>query len=161
MPIFFSFFFLMIRRPPRSTLFPYTTLFRSPVPEPDGGADAGGGLDHGGVHAAVHDPVVLVEVRGHRDDRDHAIPGRLLEAQSHHLVELAGELGKVGQVSHRGQLLWGPFRPGYPRSESPPRRRASARSRWMVVRVRSLRVRSITARATSVERRRPPVIASG
>src|SRR3712207_6944768 len=26
-----SFFFLMIRRPPRSTLFPYTTLFRSGV----------------------------------------------------------------------------------------------------------------------------------
>src|SRR5687768_18084999 len=26
---FFSIFFLMIRRPPRSTLFPYTTLFRS------------------------------------------------------------------------------------------------------------------------------------
>src|SRR5256885_6511855 len=25
------FFFLMIRRPPRSTLFPYTTLFRSAV----------------------------------------------------------------------------------------------------------------------------------
>src|SRR5256885_13979054 len=25
------FFFLMIRRPPRSTLFPYTTLFRSPA----------------------------------------------------------------------------------------------------------------------------------
>src|SRR2546426_6047184 len=30
-----NFFFLMIRRPPRSTLFPYTTLFRShsrPIP---------------------------------------------------------------------------------------------------------------------------------
>src|SRR3712207_8106571 len=27
-------FFLMIRRPPRSTLFPYTTLFRSPVQSP-------------------------------------------------------------------------------------------------------------------------------
>src|SRR6266498_5698805 len=27
---FLFFFFLMIRRPPRSTLFPYTTLFRSP-----------------------------------------------------------------------------------------------------------------------------------
>src|ERR1039457_3302780 len=27
--VFFFFFFLMIRRPPRSTLFPYTTLFRS------------------------------------------------------------------------------------------------------------------------------------
>src|SRR5258708_8549234 len=28
-PVFLLFFFLMIRRPPRSTLFPYTTLFRS------------------------------------------------------------------------------------------------------------------------------------
>src|SRR6185436_10995787 len=28
--VLLSFFFLMIRRPPRSTLFPYTTLFRSP-----------------------------------------------------------------------------------------------------------------------------------
>src|SRR5438876_4572281 len=28
-PLYLSFFFLMIRRPPRSTLFPYTTLFRS------------------------------------------------------------------------------------------------------------------------------------
>src|SRR6185437_16788162 len=27
--VIFLFFFLMIRRPPRSTLFPYTTLFRS------------------------------------------------------------------------------------------------------------------------------------
>src|SRR3712207_8058617 len=27
--MYYSFFFLMIRRPPRSTLFPYTTLFRS------------------------------------------------------------------------------------------------------------------------------------
>src|SRR5947208_9648077 len=27
--IYIFFFFLMIRRPPRSTLFPYTTLFRS------------------------------------------------------------------------------------------------------------------------------------
>src|SRR3712207_8155200 len=29
-----GFFFLMIRRPPRSTLFPYTTLFRSLSPRP-------------------------------------------------------------------------------------------------------------------------------
>src|SRR5437660_10887495 len=29
--LYFIFFFLMIRRPPRSTLFPYTTLFRSVV----------------------------------------------------------------------------------------------------------------------------------
>src|SRR3712207_8688757 len=30
------FFFLMMRRPPRSTLFPYTTLFRSPDPPGEG-----------------------------------------------------------------------------------------------------------------------------
>src|SRR5256885_16362008 len=30
------FFFLMIRRPPRSTLFPYTTLFRSGNPSSEG-----------------------------------------------------------------------------------------------------------------------------
>src|SRR6478735_11422727 len=42
-PILYLFFFLMIRRPPRSTLFPYTTLFRShplerpgPRPAPHG-----------------------------------------------------------------------------------------------------------------------------
>src|SRR5690348_6149594 len=29
--MFLSFFFLMMRRPPRSTLFPYTTLFRSQI----------------------------------------------------------------------------------------------------------------------------------
>src|SRR3712207_8557347 len=43
------FFFLMIRRPPRSTLFPYTTLFRSAEPRP--GAlpprPAGGRRRHG------------------------------------------------------------------------------------------------------------------
>src|SRR5262245_64029136 len=33
----FIFFFLMLRRPPRPTLFPYTTLFRSsPAPHTDG-----------------------------------------------------------------------------------------------------------------------------
>src|SRR6266850_5371576 len=32
--MFFVFFFLMIRRPPRSTLFPYTTLFRSRLRDP-------------------------------------------------------------------------------------------------------------------------------
>src|SRR2546422_6374465 len=31
-PLVSFFFFLMIRRPPRSTLFPYTTLFRSRDP---------------------------------------------------------------------------------------------------------------------------------
>src|SRR5580704_18300120 len=44
--LFFSvFFFLMIRRPPRSTLFPYTTLFRSRPRHPGRAAP---GHEHGG-----------------------------------------------------------------------------------------------------------------
>src|SRR3989475_13335390 len=39
---FLFFFFLMIRRPPRSTLFPYTTLFRSPHGLPSGELAAAG-----------------------------------------------------------------------------------------------------------------------
>src|SRR5258708_24554711 len=35
LPRSLDFFFLMIRRPPRSTLFPYTTLFRSPMHAPE------------------------------------------------------------------------------------------------------------------------------
>src|SRR3712207_7159598 len=53
-----SFFFLMIRRPPRSTLFPYTTLFRSGLrdvhrhdvlarPGGDAGQRRGGAADAG------------------------------------------------------------------------------------------------------------------
>src|SRR5438105_8684749 len=40
----YHFFFLMIRRPPRSTLFPYTTLFRS----------VAHGLAHGLADVAAH-----------------------------------------------------------------------------------------------------------
>src|ERR1035438_10901837 len=43
-------FFLMIRRPPRSTLFPYTTLFRSGLVAPFGG-DLGGP----GAHEFIQD----------------------------------------------------------------------------------------------------------
>src|SRR3712207_7062475 len=39
------FFFLMIRRPPRSTLFPYTTLFRSVGRDLPEGEVPGGGFD--------------------------------------------------------------------------------------------------------------------
>src|SRR2546426_10551947 len=52
------FFFLMIRRPPRSTLFPYTTLFRSGRPEP------GQRRERRGQHAGQDR-----ETRRHEEDR--------------------------------------------------------------------------------------------
>src|SRR3712207_9144710 len=70
-------FFLMIRRPPRSTLFPYTTLFRSALD--DAGVRGGGDDDRiGDGEAAAHQ---LAEVgaltagqsqvsRAQRRDRD-------------------------------------------------------------------------------------------
>src|SRR3712207_7787259 len=48
MMIYSIFFFLMIRRPPRSTLFPYTTLFRS--------RRAGGHAHVRSVHGPVRAP---------------------------------------------------------------------------------------------------------
>src|SRR5438067_13135077 len=52
----FSFFFLMIRRPPRSTLFPYTTLFRSPrVPDLRDAGPIGQELRHAQRRGALPD----------------------------------------------------------------------------------------------------------
>src|SRR5690554_8077819 len=59
--VLFLFFFLMIRRPPRSTLFPYTTLFRSPgdgFPAGAAGALSGRGAprhSRGGRQRQDHD----------------------------------------------------------------------------------------------------------
>src|SRR5258707_8888432 len=51
----YFFFFLMIRRPPRSTLFPYTTLFRSiqPIVHPMHREQAAPGARIAGDHAVV------------------------------------------------------------------------------------------------------------
>src|SRR6266567_598083 len=70
MLFFVFFFFLMIRRPPRSTLFPYTTLFRSAhhlkvpaVPDADPAPPAG--LPGPAVHLGPdpHRPVPVVRRR--------------------------------------------------------------------------------------------------
>src|SRR2546422_9105651 len=69
----FFFFFLMIRRPPRSTLFPYTTLFRS--------AGVIGHLAHRAAHPALAHAMGTSEVQldavGARVLRlfDHLMPG--------------------------------------------------------------------------------------
>src|SRR5262249_61227233 len=60
------FSFLMLRRPPRSTLFPYTTLFRSQSPCH---------LARGGARrptaARGHDRVAASDVQWHSSFRDH------------------------------------------------------------------------------------------
>src|SRR5947208_5363179 len=58
-PFLTSFFFLMIRRPPRSTLFPYTTLFRS-RPEPLGQPLPAAGVEQDGVEDGAVDVVLAL-----------------------------------------------------------------------------------------------------
>src|SRR3712207_7388648 len=71
----------MIRRPPRSTLFPYTTLFRSRVQPPDGHRGLGPGWRRGQlvdrckrhpvrVHREVNAPRVAPEQREGLSARD-------------------------------------------------------------------------------------------
>src|SRR3712207_8443917 len=77
----YVFFFLMIRRPPRSTLFPYTTLFRSRIDEGDAGAL--GGLARGGRHRRM----IGAEDRVHLLLRDQplrfALPDLRLRSEEH------------------------------------------------------------------------------
>src|SRR3989441_10869719 len=64
---FLFFFFLMIRRPPRSTLFPYTTLFRSILVATD---IAARGIDVEGIRMVVnYDVPQDAEVYVHRVGR--------------------------------------------------------------------------------------------
>src|SRR3712207_8093462 len=69
------FFFLMIRRPPRSTLFPYTTLFRSVrrrldhVDRAEQPSDAPAG-HRVGLRHAVEDDAAVGELRDEHRHRD-------------------------------------------------------------------------------------------
>src|SRR3712207_8586422 len=60
----FGFFFLMIRRPPRSTLFPYTTLFRSRVGRDIGFLAIGGAVAYAGFLAIVATVIIALGANG-------------------------------------------------------------------------------------------------
>src|SRR5690242_21158819 len=85
------FFFLMVRRPPRSTLFPYTTLFRSQnVRHPPVGerrdqarvADEGAGLVFG-ASVAGEQPVIGVDDLGGNQPVEQRSEEHTSELQSH------------------------------------------------------------------------------
>src|SRR3712207_8234956 len=81
------FFFLMIRRPPRSTLFPYTTLFRS---------GAGRGPVHRALAARQLEPAaVRVDHRGH---------ARRLRADARHAAGRAAAGAPARSEEHTSEL---------------------------------------------------------
>src|SRR2546422_7776610 len=98
------FFFLMIRRPPRSTLFPYTTLFRSRV-SPGGPRFAPEARRVGGIGErqlpAVHD-LIAMQVRDGRSEehtselqsRLHLVCRLLLEKKKRPALPLTDLLGE-------------------------------------------------------------------
>src|SRR2546427_3878532 len=93
------FFFLMIRRPPRSTLFPYTTLFRSHLAIVFGAPDA---LQDNGVEKfGVVNHCVLRHARSEEHTSE-------LQSQSNLVCRLLLEKKKaaVGPRTGRGLSSW-------------------------------------------------------
>src|SRR3712207_6937373 len=64
-------FFLMIRRPPRSTLFPYTTLFRS--------HEASGAASSRGAYDAAHSRADVDRRHRHRHESERQVEGRVCD----------------------------------------------------------------------------------
>src|SRR5438132_14385198 len=100
------FFFLMIRRPPRSTLFPYTTLFRSLALHLDGGEHAVARVLHI-IHRRAperHDLVadVLVERAAVLAADDGAHVRKVFVDVLAQLVGLE-RLGNAGESAHVGE----------------------------------------------------------
>src|SRR2546422_7248863 len=100
--MFLFFFFLMIRRPPRSTLFPYTTLFRSQRrgrprrANAERRDEAGGEADAGDrCNRALHDAVAAhYELRSEEhtselQSRLHLVCRLLLEKKKTHAIIIA------------------------------------------------------------------------
>src|SRR3989442_11989298 len=105
---FLSFFFLMIRRPPRSTLFPYTTLFRS-RPGPDR-RRVGAGRARVPPHALEVPPVeeiAHVEIHSPREPRSEEHTSEL-QSRPHLvcrlLLEKKKEAGNGNICGPRGTL---------------------------------------------------------
>src|SRR2546422_7120686 len=102
----------MIRRPPRSTLFPYTTLFRSRPDRPERGklqvlqhppikreqAQPGGGIVHVVRHERVMDDVRSEEHTSELQSRLHLVCRLLLEKKKKHNNEQPDKLASTSSA---------------------------------------------------------------
>src|SRR3989440_6929958 len=120
---FSFFFFLMIRRPPRSTLFPYTTLFRSHAGAPGRRDDDEGDVLLGRAPGEAGD--LLPDHRSHRAPHEveihhgeidgHAVQARVARAQGlerarllhsdEEAIPVALEVQRIGGPETRIQLM--------------------------------------------------------
>src|SRR5271170_8367908 len=92
-----SLFFLMIRRPPRSTLFPYTTLFRSNHHDQHG--------QHGDRHEALLQSLAVIRSQEHTSElqsRGDLVCRLLLEKKNLKVALLCGLF-----YENRGMTLHG------------------------------------------------------
>src|SRR2546430_13612635 len=89
------FFFLMIRRPPRSTLFPYTTLFRSQRLAEFGFRRVGGiEVDRGGVLRQQREPDVV----GRQDRPSERMRIHVADRSEEHTSELQSQSNLVWRL---------------------------------------------------------------
>src|SRR5258708_27290272 len=98
------FFFLMIRRPPRSTLFPYTTLFRSLRSQRGGVPGLADGDDD--VHCFVPQPFQDGRSEEHTSELqspDHLVCRLLLEKKK---IELTWHGSATNQSIYRSRSVF-------------------------------------------------------
>src|SRR5260370_24845719 len=103
------FFFLMIRRPPRSTLFPYTTLFRSRATSRSSGCHAATSRDRRPASAAPR-------------PQPSGRPARWLRSEEH-TSELQSHLNLVCRLllEKKKTTIQPPTRLAYPATQPPSR----------------------------------------
>src|SRR5258705_2840047 len=102
----------MIRRPPRSTLFPYTTLFRSPIPERVDLASLHSRLDDierriGDIRLPEAPDLMPTEQRSEEHTSElqslrHLVCRLLLEKKKRQIAIIVDHLTAVGLFSARG-----------------------------------------------------------
>src|SRR5260221_3209763 len=93
LPLCLNFFFLMIRRPPRSTLFPYTTLFRSI------------GFSHDDILRDVHQaPREVAGIRGLQSGIRQTLAGAVRRDEVLQHVQPLAEVGRDRSEEHTSEL---------------------------------------------------------